>query len=383
MNRKEAQELFDRYAANLCTPEERAIVERWYAKESDLQQLPELDDVYGAKNEIWDGVLEQTGLAEQTPKSPLRIWIGSAAAVFILLAAGLYFYVSRLVPAPIEEQQTIAGVVPGGNKAVLTLADGSTIVLDQAKNGRLASEGNTSINKTANGELKYETLKTDAEGTGITLAYNKISTPKGGQYHVILPDGTGVWLNALSSIKFATVFTGRERNVEITGEAYFEVKANAARPFIVKAGETSIRVLGTHFNVMAYGDEASINTTLLEGKVKVFSGKNAGILMPGQQAVTTTGKLDVVNVDVEEAIAWKKGYFYFKDTDMKTVMRQISRWYDVDVEYRGNGSETAFSGKLYRNVNIAKVLEMLSYFKIDYKITDSKLHKGKKTIVIN
>lgn len=382
MNRKEAQELFDRYAANLCTPEERTIVERWYAKESDLQHLPEVRDISGAKNEIWDGVLEQAGLVAPARKSPLKIWIGSAAAVFVLMT-GFYFYVSRSVPSPIQEQQTIADVMPGGNKAVLTLADGSTIVLDQAKNGRLASEGSTSIHKTADGQLKYEAMKADAAAAGIAVSYNKINTPKGGQYHVILPDGTDVWLNALSSIKFPTAFTAKERNVEITGEVYFEVKANAASPFIVKAGETSIRVLGTHFNVMAYADEASVNTTLLEGKVKVFTGKSAGTIVPGQQAVTAKGTIDVANVDVEEAVAWKKGYFYFKDADVKTVMRQISRWYDVDVEYNGNGTETAFSGKMYRNVNISKVLEMLSYFKIDYKIIDSKLHKGKKTIVIN
>lgn len=382
MNRKEAQELFDRYTANLCTPEERAIVERWYAKESDLQQLPEVKDVSGAKNEIWDGVLEQAGLAEPARKSPLRIWIGSAAAVFILMAAGFYFYISKFSPVPLDKQQTITDVMPGGNKAVLTLADGSTIILDQAKNGRLASEGNTSVSKTGNGQLKYDVLK-NGPGTKTAVTYNTVSTPKGGQYHVILPDGTGVWLNAVSSIKFPTSFANKERNVEITGEAYFEVKANAASPFTVKAGETNVRVLGTHFNVMAYADEVSVNTTLLEGRVKVFAGENASTIMPGQQAVTAKGMIHVADVDVEEAVAWKRGYFYFKDADVKTVMRQISRWYDVDVEYKGTDSETAFSGKMYRNVNISKVLEMLSYFKIDYKIIDSRFHKGKKTIVIN
>ncbi|MBB5440933.1 ferric-dicitrate binding protein FerR (iron transport regulator) [Pedobacter sp. AK017] len=382
MNRKEAQELFDRYTANLCTPEERAIVERWYAKESDLQQLPEVKDVSGAKNEIWDGVLKQAGLAEPARKSPLRIWISSAAAVFILMAAGFYFYISKFSPAPLGKQQTITDVMPGGDRAVLTLADGSTIILDQAKKGILASEGNTSVSKTGNGQLKYDVLK-NGPGTKTAVTYNTVSTPKGGQYHVILPDGTGVWLNAVSSIKFPTSFANKERNVEITGEAYFEVKANAASPFIVKAGETNVRVLGTHFNVMAYADEVSVNTTLLEGRVKVFAGKNVSTIMPGQQAVTAKGMIHVANVDVEEAIAWKNGYFYFKDADVKTVMRQISRWYDVDVEYKGTDSETAFSGKMHRNVNISKVLEMLSYFKIDYKIIDSRFHKGKKTIVIN
>jgi transmembrane sensor len=380
MNRKEARELFDRYTADLCTPEERAMVERWYQKESAGQELPDVKNVRAVKEEIWTGALHQAGLPGR--KSPLKIWLPAAAAILIFLSAGFYFLVLKQQEIPAGPSYVKKDIAPGGNKAVLILADGSEIILDHAKNGRLVSQGNVSINKIGNGQLKYNIGKPELGAAGRSFALNTIATPRGGQYHVILPDGTRVWLNASSSIKFPMVFSARERNVEVTGEAYFEVVSNSARPFNVKAGETNIRVLGTHFNVMAYTDEQGVNTTLLEGKVKVSSGKIVNVMKPGQQALVLNGTINITTANVEEAVAWKNGYFYFKDSDIKTVMRQISRWYDVDVEYKGNVPETVFSGKMYRNVNISKVLEVLNYFKIEYNITDSKIHKGKKTILI-
>ncbi|WP_316814246.1 FecR family protein [Pedobacter heparinus] len=379
MNRKEAQELFDRYAANLCTPEERTIVERWYQQEADSQELPDVKNISTIKEEIWTGTLLQAGLPRRKPA--LRVWLPAAAAILIFLSAGFYFLVLKQQEIP-GSNYVKEDVAPGGSKAVLVLADGSEIILDHAKNGTLLSQGNVSINKTGNGQLRYNMLKSGQGAAGKLPALNTILTPRGGQYHIILPDGTRVWLNASSSIKFPMVFSGRERNVEITGEAYFEVVSNPAMPFIVKAGETNIRVLGTHFNVMAYADEQGVNTTLLEGKVKVSSGNTVNVMKPGQQALVLNGTINITTANVEEAVAWKNGYFYFKDSDIKTVMRQISRWYDVDVEYKGSLPETVFSGKMYRNVNMSKVLEVLSYFKIDYNITDSKIHKGKKTILI-
>jgi ferric-dicitrate binding protein FerR (iron transport regulator) len=207
--------------------------------------------------------------------------------------------------------------------------------------------------------------------------YNKITTPRGGQYQVTFSDGTKVWLNAASSIRFPVVFTGKYRKVEITGEAYFEVAKNKAMPFKVKANNSEIEVLGTHFNVSAYNDEAEIKATLLEGKVKVSAldsdNKLPAVLEPGEQAaINKEGKIDIKNnADTEEVMAWMNGYFQFKSADLKTILRQIARWYDVDIEYKGNAN-MLFTGQLTRNENVSKVLSKLAltgevHFKIEGK----------------
>ena len=383
MNKKEAQELFDKYAANLCTPEERAIVERWYAGELAAKSVPEVNSLEDTKAEIWEGVAERAGLSAETSRRKPKTWIAAAAVLFMLMSAGIYFYTLKPEPLVNATGQMAAGKLPGRNEAVLTLDDGSKISLDQAAKGTLVSQGSTLISKTGDGQLSYHTSAKAVPAAGTAAKYNTISTARGGQYRVVLPDGTTVWLNAASSIRFPATFEAAERNVELSGEAYFEVAPNKTKPFNVIAGKTNVRVLGTHFNVMAYPDESSVNTTLLEGSVKVSTGKTMNILRPGQQAKALKGAITVSPADTEEAIAWKKGYFYFNDADIRTVMRQISRWYDVDVAYHGNTSEMVFSGKMYRNVDILKMLEVLTYFNVNYKVVDSKHPKGKKTIVIN
>lgn len=381
MNKDEARELLTKYTNNDCTPEEKALVERWYIKEAANQTLPDYKgDLSREKAEIWAGTKQKAGLAQPGLKAG-RIWMASAAAILIFVSAGLYFFnlkQPKQAVAVIEK----ADVIPGGNKAILTLGDGSKIILDQAGNGTLAKQGNIVINKTADGQLIYNASNSALNEKNLKVAYNTISTPRGGQYHVVLPDGSEVWLNSASSINFPTAFTGNERNVTITGEAYFEVMPSATKRFNVKANGTNVQVLGTHFNVMAYADETSVKTTLLEGSVKVSSGNAVNTIKPGEQAETIKGKINVSNADVDEAIAWKNGYFYFKDTDIKTVMRQISRWYDVDVEYKGAIPETVFSGKMYKNVNASKVLEILSYFKVNFRIENPLTQSGRKTIVI-
>lgn len=383
MNKKEAQELLDKYAANLCTPEEKAVVARWYAKESAERPEPVVKDPDQAKSEIWAGLLQQEpGLIAGERTNKPKVWIAAAAVLFMLMAAGFYFNALERLPSPGADKQVTTDKLPGRNEAVLVLANGSRIVLDQAAKGTLATEGGTLVSKVAEGQLNYQAVK-DSQSGNIAAKYNTISTPKGGQYRVVLPDGTIVWLNAASSLRFPVSFEAKQRNVELTGEAYFEVAANKAKPFSLTAGKTNIRVLGTHFNVMAYPDEASVNTTLLEGSVKVSTGKTEGILKPGQQGQALNGKIAVMEVDTEAAVAWKKGYFYFKDADISTVMRQVSRWYDVEVAYQGRVPEMTFSGKMYRNVDLLKMLEALSYFNVDYKLVDTRKEKGKRTILIN
>ena len=256
-------------------------------------------------------------------------------------------------------------IPPGGNKAVLTLSDGSTIVLNDAKNGYLAAQGSAEIVKLANGHLAYKT----GGNAGAELLYNTITTPVGGQYQLTLSDGTTVRLNAASSIRFPANFVGKERQVAITGEAYFEVAKNAAMPFIVNVKDMSVKVLGTHFNVMAYDEEKVVKTTLLEGKVNVVKGEEKAAITPGQQATAVEGKkqFKIKEVDIDEATAWISGFFQFENADVKTIMRQLSRWYDIDVVYQNTGDNRRFGGRMSRNQNLSEVLNVLELNDLHFK----------------
>jgi ferric-dicitrate binding protein FerR (iron transport regulator) len=288
------------------------------------------------------------------------------------VGAGAYFL---LLNKPRHERVGGAGnpvandALPGRSKAVLTLANGSSILLDSVANGMLAQQGNATVVKLNNGQLAYNTL---AEKPTEVL-YNTLATPRGGQYQLVLPDGSKVWLNAASSIRYPTAFAGKERKIEITGEAYFEVAKNTGVPFIVSTNGMDVKVLGTRFNVNAYDDEATIRTTLLEGAVLVTKDAATAILKPGQQSrLTKSGVINVINdTDIEEAVAWKNGLFSFKSADIKTVMRQIARWYDVEVVYEKEVQEQ-FHTEINRNTNASKVFKILEttggvHFRIEGK----------------
>ncbi len=317
----------------------------------------------------------------------LRWW--TAAAALILLAGGIWFYRTGL-PAP----SAIAGshplnrdAAPGGNRAILTMADGSTILLDSAATGQLALQGHTKVLKLNSGLLVYNSIDPSHPANSTSpaannsadrgsLVYNTITTPRGGQYQVLLPDGTKVWLNAASSLKFPTAFTGKERTVELTGEAYFEVAANAHLPFMVQANEgMKVQVLGTHFNLNAYRDEPMAKTTLLEGSIRISNGTDTHLLTPGQQAVLNNNSsgIQVSNdADLDEAVAWKNGMFIFNSLPLEAIMRQMERWYDVEVSYEGNIKNVSFNGQISRYSNASKMLDMLAttgevHFKIENK----------------
>ena len=302
--------------------------------------------------------------------------VSAAAAALLLLATGGWLYAlhSKTAPQvaqanPAQPTENKADIPPGSDKAILTLADGSTVTLDSAGKGSLAHQGNASVIKSGDGQLQYASTGDD-QTTEKTMVYNILSTPRGGQYRLKLQDGTNVWLNAGSSIRYPTAFLGKERKVEITGEAYFEIAKNTAMPFRVSvtdpaAGEksTEIEVLGTDFDVNAYKDEADLKTTLIDGAIKITGGTAPVILKPSQQAIVSTGKtIKTVQLEnTDETIAWKNGAFAFDDADIPTIMRQISRWYDVDVEYDGNGksSEDHFTGTFSRSTSLAGVLQIL------------------------
>ena len=366
------EELAAKWANHQISPEEKAEFIAWFSSDPDpLLVVPA--DVAESETELRERMLARIRALADIPadtrsaKRPVRRWLGWAAAAAFLLAAGGLWYMYQTAPKPPTTARPVADAAPGKTKAVLTLAGGRQIVLDTAGNGTLAVQGQTSV-VSRDGIIAY-----NGEKTGASL-YNTLSTGRGEQSPALtLSDGTRVWLNAASSIRFPVAFAAGSREVEITGEAYFEVQKDAARPFLVKAGGMTVRVLGTRFDVNSYADEPVITTTLLEGSVQV----GTSILQPGQQIrMKPDGKINIVdNTDTEATVAWKNGFFQFDHANLQAVMRQLSRWYDVDVRYEGALPDRTFGGKISRSSNASEVLRILELSKVHFTIEN-------KTIVV-
>jgi transmembrane sensor len=357
------------------------------ATKAELAEFFALADEPGNEEifrELFSGTWEELQMADPHNKQirPVRrITVFSrrvaAAAALLILVSGTYFLLNRksaTETTPLAQTKKPADIAPGGNKAILTLANGSKIILDSAANGTLAQQGNTKIIKTDNGKLAYDASK--EKPTEIT--YNTLSTPRGGQYQLNLPDGSKVWLNAASSITYPTSFVGKERKVTITGEAYFEVTHDAAKTFKVQVKGTEVEDLGTHFNINAYPEEQSINTTLLEGKVRVTSGSGTNsrqsILKPSQQARVVGEKIQIANdPDLDQVMAWKNGEMALTYGNTQKLMQDISRWYDVDIEYAGKVPEGKFSGSISRNVPLSSILNALKAYGIQTRLEEKKL----------
>jgi hypothetical protein len=388
--RKKLIRLIQKKGAGKASPEEEQFLEAYYNSFDATGEQPQVIDDHEKEalgREMKADIWQQIAQAEQQRKTiPIikRTWFRFAVAALVVLAFIPVYYFVIKTPAPKGMMQTTHqstlpahDALPGGNKALLTLADGSVIVLDSAKNGLLQSAGNTTI-------MKQEGTLTYRSGTSAPLGeitYNTLSTPHGGQYHLELPDGSKVWLNAASSIRYPTVFNGNEREVELTGEAYFEIRKNHDKPFRVhftspstdgEGREGMIEVLGTHFNVNAYPDETVMKTTLLEGKVKVSSMVNDqwSMLQPGQQAAIHHARLTIHDVDTEEAVAWKNGLFYFDNVDIQAIMRQLARWYKVQVVFKGKIPARRFAGQVSRSANLSQVLKILALSKVHFTIED-------------
>jgi ferric-dicitrate binding protein FerR (iron transport regulator) len=329
-------------------------------------------------------VLQQQGAAP-APVRSMPVFKRIAVAATIILCAGTiaFWWLKRTDARQVDHQPvaTITDIMPGRNGAILTLQNGQTLVLDSAQNGALTMPHGLQI-------VKHDSLIAYAPtGTAIheATAYNTLTTPRGRQFQVVLSDGTKVWLNASSSIHYPAVFKGKERVVEVTGEAYFEVAKDATKPFIVNIpphpggpGGGRVEVLGTHFNINAYDDEAAIRTTLLEGSVKasLMNGQSS-ILKPGDQAVVMPNTSMTTNhtARLDEVMAWKNGYFQFERSDIQTVMREIARWYDVDIQYEGAVTKDKFGGSIPRDATLSQVLHALEQSLVHFTI------QGKKVIV--
>lgn len=308
-----------------------------------------------------------------------RKWVAAAAVLIIAGAAGYQYFMHKKPAAAPASNVEIAktntpqvDVLPGTTNATLTLDDGSSIVLDTVAGTTVASQGATKIVK-QNGRVVYQ----HNNGATAGLIYNTLSTARGREYPLVLSDGTKVWLNASSSIRFPVQFSDKQRAVEITGEVYFEVAMNS-KPFSVTAGDARVEVLGTHFNINAYPDEAKLNTTLIEGAVRITRGPSSMVLAPGQQAqIRKNGAMELKkDADVEEAISWTQGYFHFTDASLETVLRQLSRWYDVDIIYERKPADETFSGDIQKSLSLSQVLKILEKNQVKFQIS------GKRLIVI-
>lgn len=377
--------LFNRYFDKTATPQEREAFMQWVAElESDEPLYPLLAEAYqrnqdelafdgAARERILQHILGKDTIplkAEPMKAGIFRHWFKYAAAILVLAMGIGGYFIKEAREKRNQFAQAAAPIVPGVNKAILTLADGKKIVLDKGSD-MVLQDGNIKIRKDETGQLIYEVKGTSGNGN----LFNTIETPRGGQYKVSLPDGSQVWLNAASRLRYPLNFANKsERRVELVGEAYFEVAKDRQKPFKVASQGQEVRVLGTHFNINAYSDENSIKTTLLEGSVRVTNtyllDKSAVLLKPNEQAVLTRQRTAVAQVDAESAMMWKNGKFTFVDEPVESMMRKIARWYDIEVVYSQGMGDKQFTGTLSRYENIATLLKSIEstntlHFKIE------------------
>ncbi|TKC62436.1 FecR family protein [Pedobacter hiemivivus] len=361
MNTKKAANLLDRYLHGKVNKEEEALVQYWLLSEIKKNESEEEDQTYPQNHiEMWDTISKTIN----TKKINLWPRISVVAAAIAVISMSIWFYSSRpVIVTPDAKIANQTDIAPGGNKATLTLGNGKTIQLSNAKTGLVIGKDlryndNTAINSTA--QTKENEMAS-------------ITTPRGGTYQIQLPDGTKVWLNAASSLKFPSTFANvTERKVELKGEAYFEVAKDKKHPFIVKSADQDVKVLGTHFNIDAYEDEASVKTTLLEGSIYVVNSieKTGKTLIPGQQSIISGHTISINNqVDLEEAVAWKNGYFNFNES-LESIMNKVSRWYNVDVIYEVKPASDPFVAKISRAKSLSALLNIIEktgdvHFKIE------------------
>ncbi|RQO74455.1 iron dicitrate transport regulator FecR [Pedobacter sp. KBW06] len=339
--------------------------------ESFQQKQVSLEEIDSEILNMKEAGLKKFWAHQKTDNIKIRLkWLPlavAAVAALVILGVSLFFYSSQGNKVG-QISKVIPEITPGKNIATLTLGNGKTILLSEIKTGLVVNPNELRYNdgtKISMPDREKELSRHIEEIEWLTA-----STPRGGTYQVILSDGTRVWLNADSKLLFPSKFVGNNRIVTLIGEGYFEVTHNKAKPFKVRTARQELEVLGTEFNVNAYADEMSTKTTLITGSVKV---NNNIFLQPGEQAMSDRGVLSVSRADVEEVVAWKNGFFVFKDSNLMAVMRQLSRWYDLDVHFEGPVPNETFNGKVYRNMNLNDVLEVLSFSKVKFDITGRRM----------
>ena len=410
MSISQIKNLLDRYIAGSATQQEQQLVEQWLEESNQqntewqlmnnkdkaawlLQLYRDIDNSITPKDADW----EEDNTIDSSHAWYKKFWVPVAAALIVSIGAGIYYFLlpqqERATPVSVTAPQLQNDALPGTNKAILTLDNGKTILLDDSQDGVLVKQGGTAVSKQGENLMYKGKGNNDKDAP---VVFNTLTTPRGGQYKLVLADGSKVWLNASSSIRYPVSFTGNERKVEITGEVYFEIsqlsvdglkgKATKRIPFIVKVNMlgregAEVEVLGTHFNVNAYNDEDAISTTLLEGSIKISPPRpnekslEAVIITPGQQArLNKNGLLQLVKeVNIEETVAWKNGLFMMNGVAIPAVLRQLARWYDVDIVY-GNGiPEGRITGDIPRDMNLSEVLKVMELSGVHFKIDNKKI----------
>lgn len=409
MSISQIKSLLDSYIAGSATQREQQMVEQWLEENDQhsnewhlmnnkdraawlLQLYLDIDNSIGNN----DAGREDDDIVDPSLPWYKKFWLPVAAILIVSIGAGIYYFLlprrEKAMPISVTVPQLQDDALPGGNKAILTLDNGKTILLDNSQDGVLAKQGSIAISKQGE-NLMYSAKQSDGKAAPVVL--NTLTTPRGGQYKLVLSDGSKVWLNASSSIRYPVSFADNKREVEVTGEVYFEIshltadasetEASKAIPFIVKVNTPGregalIEVLGTHFNINAYDDEEVVSTTLLEGSIRISSSQkrspgDAIVMKPGEQTrLNKSGLLQLVkDVNVEETVAWKNGLFMMSSAAIPAVLRQLSRWYDVDIVY-GNGiPEGLITGDIPKDMNLSEVLKVMELSGVHFRIDNKKI----------
>ncbi|WP_419800943.1 FecR family protein [Mucilaginibacter sp.] len=356
----------------------------------DLLNLEKGSDLFPARKQaVWKKIISDSRYTAASPDIPHnqsqniklynRTWFKAAAVLLVVFAIGLIVFQKHPAEMVANKHNLHPGkntvILPGSTKAILTTDDGKELVLNQTSNGVVVKNRNTQVLKTRNGQIVYNSSKSKPSIIQ-QVRYNTLTTPKGGEYQVILADGTKIWLNAASSITYPTTFDGKDRRVKLSGEAYFEVAKNVHQPFYVNTGNGEIRVLGTHFNISAYPDDETTSTTLLEGSILITKHQSSYLLKPGQQANIgyQSDDIEVTEAKTDEVMAWKNGYFIFNDESIAGIMKKVARWYDVDVQLLGSVDAQKFGGTFHRSKTIAELLHYLEKIgNIHFSITGRRI----------
>lgn len=384
MEKSEFLQLLDIYLSGKATADQEKMIINYYNSFDQIEwdtklmgNMEEKERIVYMK--IREAIQQLDGMPQQKIPFFKRNWPRYAAAVILIISAALAYllntsknsspFVQAIKPVPVQPVQN--NIAPGSNKAILTLSNGKKIELTDGH--ETLKDGNVEIKK-ANGELVYESAGNGGDRSKRETGFNTVSTPRGGQYKLNLPDGSAVWLNAASSITYPTAFTGKERKVFVTGEAYFEVAHNKLMPFKISINDREeVEVLGTHFNVNSYNKEEPVRTTLLEGSVKITHGDKTVFIKPGQQSSFTKKGFVVTEPDIDKVMAWKTGFFDFDNTGLDAIMQQISRWYDVDIVYEGPLKGTTFGGRISRDLYLSDLLKTFKDNGITFRLEGKTL----------
>jgi len=379
MEEKQLKDLLHKYQTGKATEEEIAFLESWYLSHNEAERIYiSADELVEDSEAIWakfEPVRNKFRLRYMWPK------IAVAASFLLFLYIGGQHLLKKSIKTPPLAKNESAAIVPGSNKAILTLSNGKQIILTGTGSSQFGKQGNTSLSKTAHGQLIY-TVTASSDEKSKELVYNTITTPAGGQYWIILSDGSRVFLNAASSLRYPASFSGNERKVELKGEAYFEVVHNGAAPFRIVTGNQLTEDIGTKFNINAYDDEAVIKTTLVEGAVKISTQGQHVILKPGQQTQINNDDAKqaikiIPDANVDEVIAWTNGLFEFNNADIQQVMNNAARWYDFKVSYENKIPDLKITGRISRNVNFSGLIDLLKFEGIKFRI------QGKTVTILN